>query len=271
MSWHNIVIALDQKLLCESALHSQFNADHMTNTLMTEHSHETEEHYYTLSVNMLVSVTWHTLRAFFDVSHQWHALFDLHDMSAAEIITNPHPWELTLASLISQQSVTHKWLALSSAPLLLSSGLSKTVWVEASLSFFKILQILHPGSTFHSLQKQALTLISQSTHDALIVLSTNDSKGDIILISTFLQHHSTTILVAPFIALCNQICDCAAAINMQCSFWSLILLACNTLILVTPEASIQPDFMTFLFNLHENKQLIHVILDECHIYTINLC
>lgn len=76
-AWRHILIAIEQELLRNSSQNVLENRSFSANTLMAGHSINVEEHFYAITPDDLAGANNRMIAAFYQVSRQWHALWDM--------------------------------------------------------------------------------------------------------------------------------------------------------------------------------------------------
>ena len=120
---------------------------------------------------------------------------------------------------------------------------------------------------FRGLQKSVIQAILQGQSPILAVMSTGSGKSLLFQLPASIDK-GVTVVVVPLIALCEDLIDRCSALNISCVKWvNQMGNKCphKSLIFVTPEAALGPQFASFLNQLRALGKLDRIVIDEAHV------
>lgn len=125
------------------------------------------------------------------------------------------------------------------------------------------------GSTlvrFRGIQEAVLQGIQFGQSPIAAVMPTGAGKSLLFMLPAFLTPSGLTVVIVPIIALRIDLQARCTKLGIRCVTWVSRRPADDaSIVLVTPEAALTADFMTFLHRQNTLCRLDRIVIDECHI------
>ncbi|KAH1734924.1 hypothetical protein KXV50_006305, partial [Aspergillus fumigatus] len=123
-----------------------------------------------------------------------------------------------------------------------------------------------PNIQFQGVQDPAMRAIQQGESPVVAVMPTGRGKSMLFMVPAFTAPGGTTIVVVPLIALRADMTRRCQELGISCVPWeSRRPPNAASIVLVTPESVVSPDFQTFLNRLRWTRRLDRIVIDKCHI------
>ncbi|KAI6957743.1 hypothetical protein KC332_g17517 [Hortaea werneckii] len=117
-----------------------------------------------------------------------------------------------------------------------------------------------------SAQGEAMQAVQQGENSVVVVMPTGSGKSILFMLPAFVQSGGVTIVVVPLKSLRADMMDRCSAVNIGCAVWSRGQAVDGaSIVLVTPEKALSPEFGTFVGRLRQTQRLDRIVIDECHI------
>lgn len=123
-----------------------------------------------------------------------------------------------------------------------------------------------PTMQFQGVQDPAIQAIQWGESPIITVMLTSSGKSMLFIMPAFTAPSSTTVVVVPLVAL-------QADIQRRCQQLGISYMAWESrrppdaasIMLVTPESTVSPNFQTFLNQLRWMRRLDHIMINKCHV------
>ncbi|GFF64166.1 DEAD/DEAH box helicase, putative [Aspergillus udagawae] len=123
-----------------------------------------------------------------------------------------------------------------------------------------------PAMRFRGVQDPAIRAIQRGESPVVAVMPTGGGKSMLFMVPTFAAPGGTTIVVVPLVALHSDMARRCQELGISCVAWeSRRPPDAASIVLVTPESAVSPDFQTFLNRLRWTRRLDRIVIDECHV------
>ncbi|EAW22049.1 uncharacterized protein NFIA_024280 [Aspergillus fischeri NRRL 181] len=124
-----------------------------------------------------------------------------------------------------------------------------------------------PMMWFRGVQDPAIRAIQQGESPVVAVMPTGGGKSMLLMVPAFATPGGTTVVVlVPLVALRADMTRRCQELGISCVLWeSRRPLDAASIVLVTPESAVSPDFQTFLNWLRWMRRLDHIMINECHV------
>ncbi|PKX96294.1 uncharacterized protein P174DRAFT_509563 [Aspergillus novofumigatus IBT 16806] len=97
-------------------------------------------------------------------------------------------------------------------------------------------------------------------------MPTGGGKSMLFMVPVFTAPGGTTIIVVPLIALRADMTRRCQELGISCVPWeSRRPPNAASIMLVTPESAVSPDFQMFLNRLRWTRRLDQIVINECHV------
>lgn len=117
-------------------------------------------------------------------------------------------------------------------------------------------QMLGPTVEFQGAQKETLEAIVQGKSPVISVMATGSGKSLLFMLPAWAQPGGTSVVVVPLIALRSDMLNRCRRLGIHTMEWNARQPPDGaTVVLVTPESALSPDFMTFINRLRLLHQL----------------
>ncbi|KAI6787196.1 hypothetical protein KC361_g9560 [Hortaea werneckii] len=117
-----------------------------------------------------------------------------------------------------------------------------------------------------SAQGEAMQAVQQGESPVVVVMPTGSGKSMLFMLPAFVQSGGVTIVVVPLKSLRADMMERCRAVNIGCAVWSRGQAVDGaSIVLVTPEKALLPEFGTFVGRLRQTQRLDRIVIDECHI------
>ena len=127
-------------------------------------------------------------------------------------------------------------------------------------------RLVGPQAQFRGLQQDGLDAIIRRQRRILIVMRTGGGKSLFFMIPAMGAPGGVTIVIVPIISLRADLKSRCDRAGIACAEWNGERPAhWASIILVTPEAAVQPRFQDFMAEKRMMRQLDRIIVDECHV------
>ncbi|KAF9882584.1 hypothetical protein FE257_006232, partial [Aspergillus nanangensis] len=115
-------------------------------------------------------------------------------------------------------------------------------------------------------QGPVLQAIQQGESPVVAIMPTGSGKSMLFMLPAWIEPGGTTVVVVPLIALRQDMQQRCQQLGISCTVWeSRRPPDAASIILVTPESAITPDFHSFLNRLQMTQRLDRIVIDECHV------
>ncbi|KAF4310443.1 Helicase [Botryosphaeria dothidea] len=119
---------------------------------------------------------------------------------------------------------------------------------------------------FRSIQEEAVTAIQAGVSPVVAVMPTGAGKSILFMLPAWTEPGGTTVVVVPLIALRADMKERCSKLGISCTEWEARRPPdAESIVLVTLEAALSDEFMTFLNRLRAMRQLDRIIINECHV------
>ncbi|KAH1483427.1 hypothetical protein KXX06_004839, partial [Aspergillus fumigatus] len=123
-----------------------------------------------------------------------------------------------------------------------------------------------PDMRFRGVQGPAMRAIQRGESPVVAVMPTGGGKSILFMVPAFAAPRGTTIIVVPLVALRADMTRRCQELGILCVPWdSRWPPDAASIVLVTPESAVSPDFQTFLNRLRWTRRLDRIMIDECHV------
>jgi superfamily II DNA helicase RecQ len=97
-------------------------------------------------------------------------------------------------------------------------------------------------------------------------MPTSSGKSMLFMAPTFTTPGGTTVVVVPLVALQANMAQRCQQLGISCVVWeSRRPPNAASIVLVTPESAVSPDFQMFLNRLRWMRWLDRIVINECHV------
>ncbi|KAB8229558.1 P-loop containing nucleoside triphosphate hydrolase protein [Aspergillus alliaceus] len=97
-------------------------------------------------------------------------------------------------------------------------------------------------------------------------MPTGGGKSMLFMVPAFAGPGGTTIVVVPLVALRADMARRCQELGISCVPWeSRRPPDAASIVLVTPESAVSPDFQTYLNRLRWTRRFDRILIDECHV------
>lgn len=115
-------------------------------------------------------------------------------------------------------------------------------------------------------QGPALHTIQHSKSPIIMVMPTGGGKSMLFMLPAYIKPSRTTVVVIPLIALRQDFQQRCQQLNISYTVWERRRPPDEaSIVLVTPESAITPEFHSFLNQLRIVRRLDRIVIDECYI------
>lgn len=119
---------------------------------------------------------------------------------------------------------------------------------------------------FRSKQREALEAIQGGKSPIVAVMPTGAGKSILFMLPAWVTPGGVTVVVVPLVALRADMLRRCLEMNISCAEWGVRRPPnIESIVLVTPEAAVRADFLSFVERLKATKQLDRIVIDECHV------
>jgi hypothetical protein len=123
-----------------------------------------------------------------------------------------------------------------------------------------------PKMRFQGVQDPAIRAIQRGESPIVAVMPTGGGKSMLFMVPAFTAPGGTTVVVVPLVALRADMQRRCQQLGILCVAWeSRRPPDAASIVLVTPESAVSPDFQTFLNRLRWMRRLDRIVIDECHV------
>jgi superfamily II DNA helicase RecQ len=123
-----------------------------------------------------------------------------------------------------------------------------------------------PKMRFQGVQDPAIWAIQRGESPIVTVMLTGGGKSMLFMVPAFAAPGGTTVVVVPLVALRADMQQQCQQLGILCMAWeSRRPPDAASIVLVTPESAVSPDFQTFLNRLRWMRRLDRIVIDECHV------
>lgn len=123
-----------------------------------------------------------------------------------------------------------------------------------------------PIMRFRGVQDPAIRAIQRGESPVIAVMPTGGGKSMLFIVPAFTAPGGTTVVVVPLVALRADMQRRCQQLGISCVAWeSRRPPDAASIVLVTPESAVSPDFQTFLNRLRWMRRLDRIMIDECHV------
>jgi superfamily II DNA helicase RecQ len=123
-----------------------------------------------------------------------------------------------------------------------------------------------PNMRFQGVQDPAMWAIQRGESPVVAVMPTSGGKSMLFIVPVFAAPGGTTIVVVPLIALWADMTWRCQELGISCVLWeSRRPPDAASIVLVTPESAVSPDFQMFLNRLRWTRRLDWIVINECHV------
>ncbi|KAF4225022.1 hypothetical protein CNMCM6805_007133 [Aspergillus fumigatiaffinis] len=123
-----------------------------------------------------------------------------------------------------------------------------------------------PKMRFQGVQDPAIQAIQRGESPIVAVMPTGGGKSMLFMVPAFAAPGGTTVVVVPLVALRADMQRRCQQLGILCVAWeSRRPPDAASIVLVTPESAVSPDFQTFLNRLRWMRRLDRIVIDECHV------
>ncbi|GME31336.1 conserved hypothetical protein [Neofusicoccum parvum] len=127
-------------------------------------------------------------------------------------------------------------------------------------------RLIGKKAEFRSVQEEAVTAIQAGVSPVVAVMPTGAGKSILFMLPAWTEPGGTTVVVVPLIALRADMKERCSKLGISCAEWDARRPPdAESVVLVTPEAALSDEFMTFLNRLRAMRQLDRIVIDECHV------
>ncbi|KAF7174528.1 hypothetical protein CNMCM5623_007656 [Aspergillus felis] len=122
-----------------------------------------------------------------------------------------------------------------------------------------------PDMRFQGVQDPAIQAIQQGESPVVAVMPTSGGKSMLFMVPAFTAPGGTTIVVVPLVALQADMTRRCQELSISCMPWeSWRPPDTASIMLVTPESAVSPDFQTFLNRLRWTRRLDRIVINKYH-------
>ena len=126
--------------------------------------------------------------------------------------------------------------------------------------------MMRTEATFRSVQGEAMQAIQEGRSPIVVVMPTGAGKSVLFMSPAFVQVGGVTIVVVPLKALRGDMMRRCGALSIRCAIWEQDSAVDGaSMVLVTPEKAVSPEFGTFVSRIRQTQRLDRVVIDECHV------
>ena len=210
------------------------------------HGKRTEELNYGVTMTESPFYTLSEQRAFRKVSTDWHRFLRF---SSA--------WQVVDDGSLSKDTVEQRQ---EDVNFLQETRLKQT-------DIQKELQKLHgQDAKFRGIQQPVLEAIVARHPRLLAIMKTGAGKSLLFMLPAACSRDGTTVVIVPLISLQQDLMERCEAMGVPCATWQSSNPAhWAKIVLVTPEAAVEPAFHRFLNQKSTTGQLDRIVFDECHL------
>ena len=122
----------------------------------------------------------------------------------------------------------------------------------------------NPTAQFRGNQHDAILAVVRGMPVILQVAATATGKSMTYLLPAAICPAGTTIVIAPLVALRDNIQLGCRTLSISCEVWSTDESPAATIIVVTPESFVTKRFKDYVNRLKTNHRLDRIVFDECH-------
>ncbi|KAH2219344.1 hypothetical protein KXV37_002714 [Aspergillus fumigatus] len=123
-----------------------------------------------------------------------------------------------------------------------------------------------PTMRFRGVQDPAIRAIQRGESPVIVVMLTGGGKSMLFMMPVFTAPGGTTVVVVLLVALQADMQRRCQQLGISCVAWeSRRPPDAASIVLVTPESAVSPDFQTFLNRLRWMRRLDRIVIDECHV------
>ncbi|KAF7184871.1 hypothetical protein CNMCM7691_007514 [Aspergillus felis] len=123
-----------------------------------------------------------------------------------------------------------------------------------------------PDMRFRGVQDPAMQAIQRGESPVVAVMPTSGGKSMLFMVPAFTAPGGTTIIVVPLVVLRADMTRRCQELGISCVPWeSRRPPNAASIILVTPESAVSPDFQTFLNRLRWTRRLDQIVINKCHV------
>ena len=127
-------------------------------------------------------------------------------------------------------------------------------------------KFIGPGASFKSPeQREGLAAVLRGESPVVAILPTGGGKSLLFMLPAQLKDARTTIVVAPFVALAEDIANRCGAAGIPCIQWRPGPKYTAPVVIVSAEAAVTGRFMSYAAGLCEDGKLDRIVIDECHL------
>ncbi|KAF7184872.1 hypothetical protein CNMCM7691_007515 [Aspergillus felis] len=127
-----------------------------------------------------------------------------------------------------------------------------------------------PDMRFRGVQDPAMQAIQRGESPVVAVMPTGGGKSMLFMVPAFTGPGGTTIIVVLLVALRADMTWRCQELGISCVPWeSRRPPDAASIVLVTPESAVSPDFQTFLNRLRWTRRLDRIVIDKCHVVLNN--
>ena len=109
----------------------------------------------------------------------------------------------------------------------------------------------------------------ESWQNILAMLTSNNRKSFLIMISVLLLQNQMTVVIILFITLCDDLQTQCWSVRMHILIWSHDTVFIISLVLITSELVMSEKFQTYLQKLIWEKYLVCLMFDKYHVIVID--
>ncbi|KAF7174543.1 hypothetical protein CNMCM5623_007767 [Aspergillus felis] len=122
-----------------------------------------------------------------------------------------------------------------------------------------------PDMWFWGVQDPAMRAIQWGESPVVVVMPTSRGKSMLFIVPAFAAPGGTTIVVVLLVALRADMTRRCQELGISCVLWeSRRPPDATSIILMTPESAVSPDFQMFLNRLRWTRRLDRIMINECH-------
>jgi superfamily II DNA helicase RecQ len=123
-----------------------------------------------------------------------------------------------------------------------------------------------PKMRFQGVQDPAIRAIQWGESPIVAVMPTGGGKSMLFMVPAFTAPSGTTVVVVLLVVLQADMQQRCQQLGILCVAWeSRWPPNAASIMLVTPESAVSPDFQTFLNWLRWMRRLDRIVINECHI------
>jgi superfamily II DNA helicase RecQ len=123
-----------------------------------------------------------------------------------------------------------------------------------------------PTMRFQGVQDPAIRAIQRGESPVITVMLTGGGKSMLFMVPAFATPGSMTVVVVPLVALRANMTQRCQQLGISCVAWeSRRPPNAASIVLVTPESAVSPDFQMFLNQLRWMRRLDCIVINECHV------